>query len=196
MSNKKRSERFVVLTAIFEENETVIVTRAKSGDIHAFEELILQYRGRVTDLIYHMYGDENLAEDAAQVAFIQVWRNLSKFEHRAPFRSWLYRIALNAARDQLRRQKPQVDIDAVLDLSLEGRLEEKLEEKERRSDVQQAVAELPDASRSVLILKEFQGLRYQEIAEVLDIPLGTVMSRLNYARKIMTGKLSKYLEDV
>jgi RNA polymerase sigma-70 factor (ECF subfamily) len=185
-----------VLTAIFEENETAIVARAKSGDCNAFEELIVQYRGRVTNLIYHMYGDENLAEDAAQTAFIQAWRNLPKYEQRAPFRSWLYRIALNAALDQLRRQKPQVDINAILDLSFENRLEERLEEKERRSDVQQAVAELPDASRSVLILKEFQGLRYQEIAEILDIPLGTVMSRLNYARRILAGKLSKYMEDV
>jgi RNA polymerase sigma-70 factor (ECF subfamily) len=196
MSTKKRSERSVLLTAIFEENETAIIARAKNGDSVAFEELILQYRGHVTDLIYHMYGDENLAEDAAQTAFIRAWQNLPKFEPRAPFRSWLYRIALNAALDLLRRQKPQVDIDTVLDLYLEGGMEGRLEEKERGLEIQQAVAELPDASRSVLVLKEFQGLRYQEIAEVLDIPIGTVMSRLNYARRILAGKLSEYLEDV
>jgi RNA polymerase sigma-70 factor (ECF subfamily) len=183
-----------VLTVITEENE--LIDRAKRGDCDAFEQLILEYRSRVTDLVYRIYGDENLAEDAAQAAFIQVWRHLPKYEARAPFNCWLYKIALNAALDILRREKPQVDIEAVLELSINDALEQRVVDQQRSLDIQQAVAELPDASRSVLILKEYQGLRYQEIAEVLDIPLGTVMSRLSYARKSLAGKLSMYLEDV
>lgn len=185
-----------MLTAIHEETETQIIVRAKQGDIGAFEELIMRYRSQVSDLVFRMYGDENLAEDAAQTAFIQAWRNLPRFEVRSSFRSWIFRIALNAAVDFLRRQKHQVDIDAVLDLSLEENLEEKIAEREIRMEIQQAVAELPDASRSVLILKEYQGLKYQEIAEALDIPMGTVMSRLSYARKALSGKLAVYLEEV
>ncbi len=185
-----------MLTAIYEENETAVIERAKSGDSAAFEQIILDYRSRLTDLIFHLYGDENLAEDAAQTAFIKAWRHLPEFQTGRSFRSWLFKIAINAAIDHLRREKPRVEIDAILDLSLDEHIEDRIEDGERWKVIRQAVAELPDSSRSVLILKEFQGLRYREIADVLDIPLGTVMSRLNYARKVLAGKLMAYLEDV
>ncbi len=184
-----------MLAAIYEENEIEVIERAKTGDCAAFEHIILEYRSRVIDLIFHLYGDENLAEDAAQTAFIKAWKHLPDFQSGKSFRSWLYKIAINAAIDHLRQEKPRVDIDAILDLSLNERIEDRIEERERWVVVRQAVAELPDSSRGVLILKEFQGLKYQEIADVLDIPLGTVMSRLNYARKILAGKLAEYLED-
>ncbi len=186
-----------MLTVITEENENAIIASAKQGDCDAFELLVMRYRVRLTDLIYRMYGDEILAEDAAQTAFIQAWRHLPGFDAKGTFRSWLFKIGLNAALDHLRRDKrPLVDIDAVVEMSQDRKLEDAIVEQERWSNVQLAVAELPDASRSVLVLKEYQGLRYQEIADVLDIPLGTVMSRLNYARKILAGKLSEYMEDL
>jgi RNA polymerase sigma-70 factor (ECF subfamily) len=185
-----------VLAAIFEENETAVIERAKTGDSAAFEQIILEYRSRLTDLIYYLYGDENLAEDAAQMAFIKAWRHLPEFQSGRSFQSWLFKIAINAAIDHLRREKPRVDIDAIMDLSLNEHIEDRIENGERWVVIRQAVAELPDSSRSVLILKEFEGLRYQEIADVLDIPLGTVMSRLNYARKILAAKLTAYMEDV
>lgn len=185
-----------MLAAIFEENETEVIERAKTGDSAAFEDIIDEYRSRVTDLIFHLYGDENLAEDAAQTAFINAWRHLPEFQSGRSFRSWLLKIAVNAAIDHLRREKPCVEIDSILDLSKNECIEDWVEDRERRMIIRQAVAELPDSSRSVLILKEYQGLRYQEIADVLDIPLGTVMSRLNYARKVLAGKLAIYLEDV
>lgn len=184
-----------MLAAVKQEKESILITRSQNGDCAAFEELIIQHRSGVTDFIFRLYGDEDLADDAAQTAFIQAWRNLHRYEPRATFRSWLFKIAMNAALDHLRREKPMMDIDKVMEISQENQPDKIFFERQRILDIQQAVAELPDASRSVLVLKEFQEMRYQEIAEILEIPIGTVMSRLNYARKLLAGKLSMYLEE-
>lgn len=185
-----------MLAVISEDIETGIITRAKCGDSEAFELLVVRYRSHVINFIFHMYGDENLAEDVAQTAFVQAWQHLSSFEPRAPFRSWLFRIAKNAALDYLRREKPVINIDEIVYLSGAEKMDILVEDRERTKNIQEAVMELPEASRMVLVLKEYEGLRYQEIAESLEIPLGTVMSRLSYARKKLAGKLSVYLEEL
>lgn len=185
-----------MLAVISEDIETGIISRAKCGDCEAFEQLVIRYRSHVINFIFRMYGDENLAEDIAQTAFVQAWLHLASFEPRASFRSWLFRIAMNAALDHLRREKPVIDIDDVVLLSGNEKMDVLLENRERNLDIHRAVMELPDASRMVLVLKEYEGLRYHEIAETLEIPLGTVMSRLSYARKKLAEKLSVYLEEL
>ena len=131
-----------------------------------------------------MCGDVELAEDAAQDAFIQAWLNLSSFHPGTSLRNWLYRIAVNAALDVLRRE-PKTPFADVESLSMADPLagpEAIFLKKERAAIVQQAILSLAETSRAVLVLREYCGLSYQEIASTLDIPLGTVMSRLNYAR--------------
>jgi RNA polymerase sigma-70 factor (ECF subfamily) len=131
-----------------------------------------------------MCGDVELAEDAAQDAFIRAWLNLSSFRPDKPFRNWIYRIAVNAALDFLRRE-PKTSPTDVESLFIADPLdgpETAFIQKERAVIVQQAILSLTEASRAVLVLREYGGLSYQEIASTLDIPLGTVMSRLNYAR--------------
>jgi RNA polymerase sigma-70 factor (ECF subfamily) len=141
-----------------------------------------------------MCGDPELAEDAAQEAFIRAWKNIHRYQPKSPFRNWVYRIATNAALDVLRRQRENIDID---DLPLKSDYptpEKAAETKERTTIIKEAILALPEASRSVIILREYEGFSYREIADALEIPIGTVMSRLNYARKQLRLSLAHLLE--
>ncbi len=181
-------------TAISEETEREWIARAQAGDRQAFGELVYHYREGVINVVYRMCGDANLAEDAAQEAFIRAWQHLPRYQSRSPFRNWLYRIATNVAVDGLRRERDTVDIeDAPLAASSPGP-EAAVEHNERAEQVRQAVLALTPASRLVLVLREYENLSYKEIAETLDIPVGTVMSRLNYARTQLRETLKVYLE--
>ncbi len=176
-------------------NETELVTRAQSGERNAFNELIRIHAQGVMNVIYRMCGDARIAEDAAQETFIQAWLHLPSYRPQTSLRSWLYRIAVNAATDMLRKEK-RILPNALEDLQLQdpGLGPEALFfEQERTALVQKAILSLPDASRVVLVLREYEGMSYQQIAEALDIPVGTVMSRLNYARKTLRDKLEQKL---
>jgi RNA polymerase sigma-70 factor (ECF subfamily) len=167
------------------ETETALVIRAQKGDRNAFGELVRQHHPGVVNVVYRMCGDVALAEDAAQDAFIQAWLHLPTFRPGTSLRNWLYRIAVNAALDALRRE-PKTPFADVESLSMPDPLagpEAIFLQKERALIVQRAILALAETSRAVLILREYGGLSYQEIAFTLDIPLGTVMSRLNYARE-------------
>ena len=180
------------ITAI---DETELVHRAKNGERNAFSELVCIHAQGVRNVIYHMCGDAQIAEDAAQETFIQAWLHLSSYRPQTPLRNWLYRIAVNAALDMLRKEK-RILPNALEDLQLSDPLpgpETVFSQGERTALVQKAVLSLPDASRAVLVLREYEGMSYHEIADALDIPLGTVMSRLNYARKLLKEKLAPKL---
>jgi RNA polymerase sigma-70 factor, ECF subfamily len=176
-------------------DESKLIALAQQGDRGAFGDLVCRYRAGVVNVVYRMCGDPCLAEDAAQVAFIRAWQNLPKFQPRAAFRSWLYRIAINAALDMLRREKPTVDIDELPLVSPAEKVEAHVEQQERARQVKQAMLALPEASRAALVLREYEGLSYQEIAAALDISTGTVMSRLNYARQRLVEMLNPLLEE-
>jgi len=172
-----------------------LVEQARQGDRNAFSELVRRHRAGVINVVYRLCGDSQIAEDAAQDAFIRAWQNLNRYKPNYPFRSWLYRIATNAAIDLLRREKESLDIDGMQLPSMAIRPEGSVEIAERSAHVQQAVLALPQASRVVLVLREYEGLNYREISETLEIPLGTVMSRLNYARKLLRGTLAPLMEE-
>ncbi len=175
-------------------NEPELVASAQHGDQQAFCELVSHHRQGVINVVYRMCGDAGLAEDAAQEAFLRAWLHLASYQPRSPLRNWLYRIALNAAHDVLRRERETVDVDDLPLASAEDGPREATEREEQARRVRQAVQALPAASRSVLVLREYEGLSYREIADVLDIPLGTVMSRLNYARGRLRETLTLDLE--
>jgi RNA polymerase sigma-70 factor (ECF subfamily) len=176
-------------------NETALVTRAQNGDRNAFSELVRNHAQGALNVVYRMCGDMQVAEDAAQETFIQAWLRLQSYRPQASFRNWLYRIAVNTAIDMLRKEKRILPGEIEnLNLTDAGPSPETLVANSERTEiVQDAVLSLPDASRAVLVLREFEGLSYQEIAEALDIPVGTVMSRLNYARKLLKEKLEVQL---
>ncbi|HEX9330735.1 MAG TPA: sigma-70 family RNA polymerase sigma factor [Anaerolineales bacterium] len=176
-------------------NETELVIRAQNGERNAFNELIRIYAQGVMNVIYRMCGDAQIAEDAAQETFIQAWLHLSSYRLQTSLRSWLYRIAVNAATDILRKEK-RILPNALEDLQLKDPQpgpEAILSQGERTALVQKAILSLPDISRAVLVLREYEEMSYHEIADALDIPIGTVMSRLNYARKLLKDKLEQKL---
>jgi RNA polymerase sigma-70 factor (ECF subfamily) len=172
-------------------NETELVTQAQRGDRNAFGELVRIHSQGVINVVYRMCGDGQIAEEAAQEAFIQAWLHLSSYRPQTSLRNWLYRIAFNAATDILRREKRILpnDIEAMPLIDVHPGPEALLFETERTALIQNAILSLPDASRAVLVLREYEEMSYHEIADTLDIPVGTVMSRLNYARKILKEKL-------
>jgi RNA polymerase sigma-70 factor (ECF subfamily) len=181
-------------TAPSEATERDLISLAQQGDRGAFGELVRRHREGVVNVVYRMCGDASLAEDAAQEAFIRAWQHLPTYRPHAPFRNWVYRIASNGALDMLRREKETVDIDALPLVHPGEGPEAAVDGSERAEQVRQAVLALPPASRLALVLREYAGLSYREIADTLGIPMGTVMSRLNYARNRLRESLAPYLE--
>jgi RNA polymerase sigma factor (sigma-70 family) len=176
-------------------NERELVTRAQNGDRNAFSELVRIHAPGVLNVIYRLCGNMQVAEDATQETFIQAWQRLPSYRPRSSLRNWLYRIAVNTAIDMLRKEKRILpgEIENMNLMVSEPGPEAMAANLERTEMVQEAILALPDASRAVLVLREFEDLSYKEIAESLDIPVGTVMSRLNYARKLLREKLEVQL---
>jgi len=172
-------------------SETELITRAQRGERSAFSELVCLHADGVRNVIYRLCGDPQIAEDAAQETFIQAWTHLRSYRPGTSLRNWLYRIAVNAATDLLRKEK-RILPNTLEDLQLRDPglgPEAHFVEEERTALIQKAIIGLPEASRAVLVLREYEGMSYHEIADALDIPVGTVMSRLNYARKTLKEKL-------
>ena len=183
------------MVTVFTASETELVIRAQNGDRNAFSELVRIHAQGVLNVIYRMCGNAQTAEDATQETFIQAWLHLRSFRPQALLRNWLYRIAVNAAMDILRKEK-RILPNAIEDMPLMDSHpgpEALLLQSERTVLVQKAVLSLPDASRAVMVLREYEEMSYQEISDTLDIPVGTVMSRLSYARKVLKEKLEQTL---
>jgi RNA polymerase sigma-70 factor (ECF subfamily) len=177
--------------------ERELVIKAQAGDRNAFNELVCMHAQGVMNVIFRMCGDVHLAEDAAQEAFIRAWLHLGSFRVDSSLRNWLYRIALNTATDMLRKDK-RIEPGDLEDFHLpdpQPGPEGTYLQDERTALVQAAIASLPEASRVVLVLKEYGELSYREIAEALYIPIGTVMSRLNYARRLLKEKLEDRMAE-
>jgi RNA polymerase sigma-70 factor (ECF subfamily) len=183
-----------------ETDEAEWITRAQRGDREAFGELVRIHRAGTINVVYRMCGDPALAEDAAQEAFIRAWQHLPAYQPKAAFRSWLYRIAINAGLDLVRHSAARPETtpgDEALEwVPAAGSVERGVEQRERIERVRQAVLALPEASRAVLVLREYEGMSYEEIAAALEIPTGTVMSRLSYARKSLAERLKTMAEEV
>lgn len=180
-------------------DDLALVRAAQDGDRHAFGELVRRHWDGVVRVVYRMCGSPILAEEAAQEAFIRAWQHLGSYNPNYAFRGWVYRIGINTALDSLRRDKRLVDLETLdegaqmVDRSVG--LEAAAEARERARRVQQAILALPDASRTVLVLREYGSLSYAEIAAAQNIPLGTVMSRLNAARAQLRKALAEWMEE-
>jgi RNA polymerase sigma-70 factor (ECF subfamily) len=171
-----------------------LIRQAQDGDRQAFGQLVRRHHQGVINVVYRLCGNIDVAEEAAQETFIRAWSHLPRYKPRSPFRNWLYRIGINVARDALRRERPTVDIESLPVASGERGPQAVVEARERGEIVRQAVMDLPPASKEVIVLREYGDLSYKEIAETLGIPIGTVMSRLNYARSRLRQSLAPHLE--
>jgi RNA polymerase sigma-70 factor (ECF subfamily) len=186
--------------ALSQPADSALVASAVRGDTRAYEALVCRHWEGLVQVVYRMCGDPALAEEAAQEAFIRAWQRLETYKPEHAFRAWVYRIAVNAALDALRSRKPTGALDEVVENSLAAGAESDPEavvvRRQRVERIQRAVMDLPPASRSVLVLREWGQLSYSEIAEALSIPLGTVMSRLNSARGLLRKSLAEVVEAV
>ncbi len=174
-----------------ETEEAVLVERSQSGDLDAFNALVLAYQGQVYNLCLRMLGSPQAAEDAAQEAFIAAYRAVPRFRG-GRFRAWLLRIAANACYDELRRRRsrPQVPLDTPADderpsaelPASDEPLEQRAERLELARCLQEGLASLPPDQRLAVILRDVQGLAYEEVAEATGASLGTVKSRISRGR--------------
>jgi RNA polymerase sigma-70 factor (ECF subfamily) len=182
------------------ESDLALVERVQRGDKSAFDVLVLRYQHKVLKLIMRYIRDAMEAEDVAQEAFIKAYRALPGFRGESAFYTWLYRIAINTAKNALVSSKRR-PIDYDLDLQdpdqyeLQARLkdgetpEHLVLTEEIRQTVNGAMKELPDDLRTAIVLREIDGLSYEEIAAAMDCPVGTVRSRIFRAREAIDRKL-------
>lgn len=178
-------------------NERELIARLQKRDEAAFEELIRQYEKKVYTLCFRMCGNSEDAEEAAQDAFLALWRGIDRFRQESSLSTWIYRLATNACIDTLRRRKKQsgsvslddeeLFVDAV-DTSPQP--QETVEHREARKLLQEGLSALPEEYRKVLILREIEGLSYTEIAECASLELGTVKSRISRGRSLLRNFLS------
>jgi RNA polymerase sigma-70 factor (ECF subfamily) len=175
-----------------------LVARSRGGDLDSFNQLVLRWERPIYALAYRVIGREEDARDVAQETFLRAFRALGGFKGQAKFSSWLYRITLNLCRDWIRRERrtPIVQAPEGMDLiELAGEavgtesIDELVSRKELGRAVARAMALLPDEQRTAIILKEYHGLTFQEIADLLDCPLSTVKTRLYQGLTVLRRQL-------
>jgi RNA polymerase sigma-70 factor, ECF subfamily len=180
-----------------------LIRRCQDGEVAAFEPLVEKYRQRVWRLAYQILRDREEAWDCAQEAFVRAFQSLSSFRGQSAFYTWLFRITVNVATDRHRsrgarsrafgaEQVPEEEWERTAADTGAGPEEQTLL-TERRAKIQQALDALPEKARTIIMLSDIEGLSYREIAQVLNCPIGTVMSRLHNARKRLRGLLGPML---
>ena len=187
-------------------SELDLVKQCQAGQTEAFDELVTRYRTRIFAMIYNMVHNEQDAWDLAQDSFVKAWKSINRFRGRSSFYTWIYRIVMNVTIDWLRKKQVKgagVEFDDAIQLrevnpasktlpKADPLPYERMERTEVRARIDNAIAQLSPEHRAVILMKETEGMQYHEIAEALGCSIGTVMSRLFYARK----KLQNLLKDV
>jgi len=177
-----------------------LVARAQNGDADSFNQLVLRWERPVYALAYRVLGRQEDARDVSQEAFLRAYRALPRFKGQAKFSSWLYRIALNLCHDWLRRYKrtPESQIPEGMDpaeMAAEREPSESVEtlvaRRELSAVVEDAMALLPEEQRTAIVLKEYHGMTFQEIADLQGCPLSTVKTRLYQGLSVLRRQLEK-----
>ena len=185
--------------------DQLLVERVQNGDKKAFDLLINKYQHRIISLVARYVSDQTEAQDVAQEAFIKAYRAIERFRGDSAFYTWLYRIAINTAKNWLvarKRRPPASDIDAVdaeqydmnSRLKEQGTPENELMREEIKRTVFDTIADLPDDLRTAIMLREMEGMSYEDIAITMDCPIGTVRSRIFRARESIDEKLKPLVE--
>ncbi|ART74716.1 RNA polymerase sigma factor SigW [Sutcliffiella horikoshii] len=176
------------------------IKQIKKGDQDAFAEIVELFKDKIYQLVYRMIGNSHEAEDIAQEAFIRAYININSFDVNRKFSTWLYRIATNLTIDRIRKKKPDYYLDAEVagtegltmysqvaaDIALP---EEEVETMELQGEIQRQILKLPDKYRSVIVLKYIDELSLIEISEILEIPVGTVKTRIHRGREALRQQL-------
>jgi RNA polymerase sigma-70 factor (ECF subfamily) len=187
-------------------SELDLVKQCQAGSTEAFDQLVTRYRTRVFAMIYNMVHNEQDAWDLAQDSFIKAWKSIGRFRGRSSFYTWIYRIVMNVTIDWLRKrqvkgagtefndaiQLKEIEPASRTSPKADPLPHERMERSEIRARIVNAIAQISPEHRAVILMKEIEEMQYHEIAEALGCSIGTVMSRLFYARK----KLQNLLRDV
>lgn len=182
-----------------EMNDEVLITLFQSGDEQVFCQLVEKYQERIRNLVYSMFREPDFVDDLSQDIFIKAYEGLKNFRFNSSFYTWLYRIAVNTCRDEMRKRKKRKFFSFE---SLSEPMQQYVHSKNSIQPLDGELGEiltaylqkLPEKYRLPIVLKDVQGLSYDEIAEVMDCEMGTVKSRLSRARSIMRDYLRPYLE--
>lgn len=189
-----------------EQSEVTLIKLCKEGDLQAFEELISKYEARVFNITFRILGDYAEAEDVSQDILVKVFRFIKGFKEQSSFYTWLYRITVNECMDVINKRKKAViySIDTPIETENDEiareiqdkgeSVEEKAERNELRKYLAEAINSLSSEHRAVIVLRDVQGFSYEEIAEIIKCPPGTVKSRINRARCELKDLLLKNRE--
>jgi RNA polymerase sigma-70 factor (ECF subfamily) len=176
--------------------EAKLVEAALAGERDAFGELVTRYQDRLYNTLVRVVGSPDDAADAVQDAFVQAFTKLQSFRGASRFYTWLFRIAMNVALSRRRRKRPIASVDHAKEsagdepIDVASGPEEMVLSQERVEHVQAALGDLGDEHRTILVLREIEGCAYEEIAEILDLPVGTVRSRIFRARVQLKERLT------
>lgn len=181
-----------------------LITESVSGQTEAFDLLILRYQDRLYNALVQILRNREDARDAVQESFVMAWTKLATFRGEAGFYSWLFRVSYNVAMSRQRKKKlPTTSINNQLasgsitpiDHHQDAKPSHRMETTERQQIVQTALENLPEEYRTVLVLKEIENFKYEQIAEIVGVPLGTVRSRIHRARGLLREHLLKLLPE-
>lgn len=178
-----------------------LIDEALAGQSDSFGHLVARHQDRLYNTLIHVVGSAEEAQDVAQDAFVQAYVKLATFERASAFYTWLYRIAMNLAISRRRRARPTVSVDHAREVLGHEPVDrgvapgDRLERAERGCQVRQALARLSDEHRQVLVLREIDDCSYEQIAEMLDLPVGTIRSRLHRARLQLRDELKGVLQE-
>jgi len=178
-----------------------LITTFQSGDHNVYRFLVERHQERIRNLLFSIFHDRDFIDDLAQEVFIKAYQALPRFRFEASFYTWLYRIAVNKSRDELRKKKLRRFFSfQTLDEGIEKEVNVRLSVAPEDRDTQELVAlglqSLPEKFRTAVVLKDIDGLSYEEIAEVMQCELGTVKSRISRARSMLRKALKPLLEEV
>ena len=186
--------------AYAEKSDEVLITLFQHGEKEVYRILVERYQERVRNLIYSIFHDSEIVDDLAQEIFIKAYEALPSFRLDSSFYTWIYRITVNKSRDEMRRRKVRrfLSFQTLIDEAnkeLTAKLSVPPEERDAKEIVSLGLQALPEKFRSAIILKDIEGMSYEEIARVLQCELGTVKSRLSRARSMLRKVLQPLLEE-
>jgi RNA polymerase sigma-70 factor (ECF subfamily) len=180
-----------------------LVAESVAGQTQAFDELVLRYQDRLFNALVRILRNREDARDVAQESFVTAWRKLESFRGESSFYSWLFRVAYNVAMSRGRKKRITTvspaqsnTLNQILADSQQGASPSyQMELNEQQQTVRQALDHLPEEYRVVLVLKELEDFKYEQIAEILDVPLGTIRSRIHRARQLLRESLIRLLPE-
>ena len=188
------------------DRDAALVRAIQAGDMAAFDQMVVKHKDKLFNMVYWFLGDYQEANDCSQEIFIKVFKSIKKFRSESSFSTWLYRIAINTCKNRLKSsayrwkkktvplENPESSKDGNISYKIQNNSPSpanELEKKERLMMIQKAINELPQEQNRVIVLRDIQGLSYQEISDITGLNLGTVKSRLARARLELRNKLNR-----